>query len=132
MKGQADTIGIAMRRVLLGEIEGTCITRANEKSRQAARVNATEDEFAFRFMLRVYRDKNVNSFVVRVTPSEDGKPFSEDLYIKFPPDSTAKIDARRGPKATSQILDSRLPAEAERAPATVAVFYANTDKEPTE
>nr|WOC90947.1 RNA polymerase alpha subunit [Utricularia arenaria] len=27
MKGQADTIGIAMRRVLLGEIEGTCITR---------------------------------------------------------------------------------------------------------
>ncbi|KAK7231020.1 hypothetical protein RIF29_48489 [Crotalaria pallida] len=28
MKGQADTIGIAMRRVLLGEIEGTCITCA--------------------------------------------------------------------------------------------------------
>nr|YP_009556612.1 RNA polymerase alpha subunit [Drosophyllum lusitanicum]QBC67533.1 RNA polymerase alpha subunit [Drosophyllum lusitanicum]QBC72938.1 RNA polymerase alpha subunit [Drosophyllum lusitanicum]QBE87518.1 RNA polymerase alpha subunit [Drosophyllum lusitanicum] len=28
IKGQADTIGIAMRRVLLGEIEGTCITRA--------------------------------------------------------------------------------------------------------
>nr|YP_009574023.1 RNA polymerase alpha subunit [Pemphis acidula]QBM31216.1 RNA polymerase alpha subunit [Pemphis acidula]WKK48001.1 RNA polymerase alpha subunit [Pemphis acidula] len=28
MKGQADTIGIAMRRALLGEIEGTSITRA--------------------------------------------------------------------------------------------------------
>jgi DNA-directed RNA polymerase subunit alpha len=28
MKGQADTIGIAMRRSLLGEVEGTCITRA--------------------------------------------------------------------------------------------------------
>nr|WVH38627.1 RNA polymerase alpha subunit [Schlechtendalia luzulifolia] len=28
MKGQADTIGIAMRRALLGEIEGTCITHA--------------------------------------------------------------------------------------------------------
>nr|YP_009699927.1 RpoA [Hydrostachys polymorpha]QEJ87921.1 RpoA [Hydrostachys polymorpha] len=28
MKGQADTIGIAMRRALLGEIEETCITRA--------------------------------------------------------------------------------------------------------
>nr|YP_010257678.1 RNA polymerase alpha subunit [Caladium bicolor]YP_010574057.1 RNA polymerase alpha subunit [Caladium humboldtii]QVY58662.1 RNA polymerase alpha subunit [Caladium bicolor]UZH93816.1 RNA polymerase alpha subunit [Caladium bicolor]UZH93902.1 RNA polymerase alpha subunit [Caladium humboldtii] len=28
MKGQADTIGIAMRRILLEEIEGTCITRA--------------------------------------------------------------------------------------------------------
>nr|YP_010965034.1 RNA polymerase alpha subunit [Vicia tibetica]WNM89937.1 RNA polymerase alpha subunit [Vicia tibetica] len=28
MKGQGDTIGIAMRRILLGEIEGTCITRA--------------------------------------------------------------------------------------------------------
>jgi DNA-directed RNA polymerase subunit alpha len=28
MKGQADTIGIVMRRALLGEIEGTCITRA--------------------------------------------------------------------------------------------------------
>nr|YP_009828962.1 RNA polymerase alpha subunit [Impatiens hawkeri]QJC59257.1 RNA polymerase alpha subunit [Impatiens hawkeri] len=28
MKSQADTIGISMRRVLLGEIEGTCITRA--------------------------------------------------------------------------------------------------------
>jgi len=27
MKGQADTIGIAIRRILLGEIEGTCITR---------------------------------------------------------------------------------------------------------
>nr|YP_009862015.1 RNA polymerase alpha subunit [Viscum liquidambaricola]QKV09840.1 RNA polymerase alpha subunit [Viscum liquidambaricola] len=27
MKGQAETIGIAMRRALLGEIEGTCITR---------------------------------------------------------------------------------------------------------
>nr|WOC91428.1 RNA polymerase alpha subunit [Utricularia graminifolia] len=27
MKGQADTIGITVRRVLLGEIEGTCITR---------------------------------------------------------------------------------------------------------
>nr|ATL59828.1 RNA polymerase alpha subunit [Retiniphyllum pilosum] len=27
MKGQADTIGIAIRRALLGEIEGTCITR---------------------------------------------------------------------------------------------------------
>nr|YP_010187317.1 RNA polymerase alpha subunit [Utricularia tenuicaulis]YP_010987053.1 RNA polymerase alpha subunit [Utricularia minor]YP_010987139.1 RNA polymerase alpha subunit [Utricularia vulgaris]WOC91034.1 RNA polymerase alpha subunit [Utricularia australis]QWZ47701.1 RNA polymerase alpha subunit [Utricularia tenuicaulis]WOL38530.1 RNA polymerase alpha subunit [Utricularia minor]WOL38616.1 RNA polymerase alpha subunit [Utricularia vulgaris] len=27
MKGQADTIGIALRRALLGEIEGTCITR---------------------------------------------------------------------------------------------------------
>jgi len=26
MKGQADTIGIAIRRILLGEIEGTCIT----------------------------------------------------------------------------------------------------------
>nr|AGW97303.1 RNA polymerase alpha subunit [Ipomoea hederifolia] len=33
MKGQADTIGIAMRRALLGEIEGTCITRVkSEKS----------------------------------------------------------------------------------------------------
>nr|YP_008994426.1 RNA polymerase alpha subunit [Viviania marifolia]AGV02854.1 RNA polymerase alpha subunit [Viviania marifolia] len=30
-KGQADTIGIAMRRALLGEIEGTCITRAKWK-----------------------------------------------------------------------------------------------------
>nr|YP_010118308.1 RNA polymerase alpha subunit [Pilea peploides]QQY85919.1 RNA polymerase alpha subunit [Pilea peploides] len=28
MRGQAETIGIAMRRALLGEIEGTCITRA--------------------------------------------------------------------------------------------------------
>nr|QWL20620.1 RNA polymerase alpha subunit [Endiandra dolichocarpa]QWL23228.1 RNA polymerase alpha subunit [Endiandra sp. C40] len=28
MKGQADTIGIAMRKALLGEIEATCITRA--------------------------------------------------------------------------------------------------------
>ncbi|GAV59080.1 LOW QUALITY PROTEIN: Ribosomal_S11 domain-containing protein/RNA_pol_A_bac domain-containing protein/RNA_pol_L domain-containing protein, partial [Cephalotus follicularis] len=28
MKGQADTIDIAIRRALLGEIEGTCITRA--------------------------------------------------------------------------------------------------------
>nr|YP_010868881.1 RNA polymerase alpha subunit [Vanilla somae]WGU45603.1 RNA polymerase alpha subunit [Vanilla somae] len=28
MKGQGDTIGIAMRRALLREIEGTCITRA--------------------------------------------------------------------------------------------------------
>ncbi|XP_068664491.1 DNA-directed RNA polymerase subunit alpha-like, partial [Aristolochia californica] len=28
MKGQADMIGIAMRRALLGEIEGACITRA--------------------------------------------------------------------------------------------------------
>jgi DNA-directed RNA polymerase subunit alpha len=27
-KGEAETIGIAMRRALLGEIEGTCITRA--------------------------------------------------------------------------------------------------------
>nr|YP_010006408.1 RNA polymerase alpha subunit [Dilkea retusa]QNR05083.1 RNA polymerase alpha subunit [Dilkea retusa] len=32
MKGQADTIGIAMRRALLGEIEGTCITRAKSES----------------------------------------------------------------------------------------------------
>nr|YP_010163244.1 RNA polymerase alpha subunit [Podalyria calyptrata]QRI61036.1 RNA polymerase alpha subunit [Podalyria calyptrata] len=31
MKGQADTIGIAMRRVLLGEIEGTCITCAKSE-----------------------------------------------------------------------------------------------------
>nr|BDY07877.1 RNA polymerase subunit alpha [Lysimachia insignis] len=31
MKGQADTIGIAMRRALLGEIEGTCITRARSE-----------------------------------------------------------------------------------------------------
>nr|YP_009546767.1 RNA polymerase alpha subunit [Anigozanthos flavidus]AYP35507.1 RNA polymerase alpha subunit [Anigozanthos flavidus] len=31
MKGQADTIGIAMRRALFGEIEGTCITRAKSK-----------------------------------------------------------------------------------------------------
>nr|YP_010470943.1 RNA polymerase alpha subunit [Bouea macrophylla]UVF62772.1 RNA polymerase alpha subunit [Bouea macrophylla] len=31
MKGQADTIGIAMRRALLGETEGTCITRAKSE-----------------------------------------------------------------------------------------------------
>ncbi|CAL5179130.1 unnamed protein product [Lathyrus oleraceus] len=31
MKGQADTIGITMRRILLGEIEGTCITRAKSE-----------------------------------------------------------------------------------------------------
>nr|YP_010012249.1 RNA polymerase alpha subunit [Caylusea hexagyna]QOI12676.1 RNA polymerase alpha subunit [Caylusea hexagyna] len=31
-KGQADTIGIAMRRALLGEIEGTCITRAKSEN----------------------------------------------------------------------------------------------------
>jgi len=31
MKGQADIIGIAMRRALLGEIEGTCITRAKSE-----------------------------------------------------------------------------------------------------
>nr|QNS26029.1 RNA polymerase alpha subunit [Broussonetia kaempferi] len=31
MRGQADTIGIAMRRALLGEIEGTCITRVKSK-----------------------------------------------------------------------------------------------------
>ncbi|KAG9132935.1 hypothetical protein Leryth_026763 [Lithospermum erythrorhizon] len=29
---QADTIGIAMRRALLGEIEGTCITRVKFES----------------------------------------------------------------------------------------------------
>ncbi|KAL0553665.1 hypothetical protein IC582_007565 [Cucumis melo] len=29
MKGQGDIIGIAMRKALLGEIKGTCITRAN-------------------------------------------------------------------------------------------------------
>ena len=32
MKGQADTIGSAMRRALLGEIEGTCITRVKSES----------------------------------------------------------------------------------------------------
>nr|YP_006503721.1 RNA polymerase alpha subunit [Erycina pusilla]AEJ72527.1 RNA polymerase alpha subunit [Erycina pusilla] len=32
LKGQADTIGIAMRRALLGEIEGTCITRATSEN----------------------------------------------------------------------------------------------------
>nr|YP_009745527.1 RNA polymerase alpha subunit [Tribulus terrestris]QIH29952.1 RNA polymerase alpha subunit [Tribulus terrestris]QSX43062.1 RNA polymerase alpha subunit [Tribulus terrestris] len=32
LKGQADTIGIAMRRALLGEIEGTCITRAKSEN----------------------------------------------------------------------------------------------------
>nr|YP_009996552.1 RNA polymerase alpha subunit [Oberonioides microtatantha]QNQ66029.1 RNA polymerase alpha subunit [Oberonioides microtatantha] len=32
MKGQADTIGIAMRRALLGEIEGTCITRVTSEN----------------------------------------------------------------------------------------------------
>nr|YP_009771857.1 RNA polymerase alpha subunit [Baphia racemosa]QIT02642.1 RNA polymerase alpha subunit [Baphia racemosa] len=31
MKGQANTIGIVMRRILLGEIEGTCITRAKSE-----------------------------------------------------------------------------------------------------
>nr|YP_009053960.1 RNA polymerase alpha subunit [Hanabusaya asiatica]AHY94416.1 RNA polymerase alpha subunit [Hanabusaya asiatica] len=31
LKGQADTIGIAMRRTLLGELEGTCITRAKSE-----------------------------------------------------------------------------------------------------
>nr|YP_009708830.1 RNA polymerase alpha subunit [Aegiceras corniculatum]QEW86475.1 RNA polymerase alpha subunit [Aegiceras corniculatum] len=31
MKGQADTLGIAMRRALLGEIEGTYITRARSE-----------------------------------------------------------------------------------------------------
>nr|YP_010006725.1 RNA polymerase alpha subunit [Passiflora cerradensis]QNR05492.1 RNA polymerase alpha subunit [Passiflora cerradensis] len=31
MKGQADTIGISMRRALLGELEGTCITRAKSE-----------------------------------------------------------------------------------------------------
>nr|YP_010628786.1 RNA polymerase alpha subunit [Begonia egregia]WBN95732.1 RNA polymerase alpha subunit [Begonia egregia] len=31
MKGQADTIGIAMRKALLGEMEGTCITRAKSE-----------------------------------------------------------------------------------------------------
>jgi DNA-directed RNA polymerase subunit alpha len=31
MKGQADTIGIAMRKALLGEIEGTCITRVKSE-----------------------------------------------------------------------------------------------------
>ena len=30
-RGQADTIGIAMRRALLGEIKGTCITRAKSE-----------------------------------------------------------------------------------------------------
>nr|ULD67286.1 RNA polymerase alpha subunit [Thymus mongolicus] len=32
MKGQADTIGISMRRALLGEIEGTCITRVKSEN----------------------------------------------------------------------------------------------------
>nr|YP_010953134.1 RNA polymerase alpha subunit [Amorphophallus yunnanensis]WMQ76043.1 RNA polymerase alpha subunit [Amorphophallus yunnanensis] len=31
MKGQADTMGIAIRRILLEEIEGTCITRAKSE-----------------------------------------------------------------------------------------------------
>ncbi|CAK8544581.1 unnamed protein product [Lathyrus sativus] len=31
LKGQADTIGIAMQRILLGEIDGTCITRAKSE-----------------------------------------------------------------------------------------------------
>nr|QBZ77924.1 RNA polymerase alpha subunit [Ranzania japonica] len=31
LKGQADTIGIAMRRALLGEVEGTCITHAKSE-----------------------------------------------------------------------------------------------------
>nr|YP_009994486.1 RNA polymerase alpha subunit [Cuscuta pedicellata]QNP08620.1 RNA polymerase alpha subunit [Cuscuta pedicellata] len=39
IKGQADTIGIAMRRALLGEIEGTCITRV--KSEKASHEYST-------------------------------------------------------------------------------------------
>nr|CAD1835899.1 unnamed protein product [Ananas comosus var. bracteatus] len=33
-QGQADTIGIAMRRALLGEIEGRCITRAKSEKKE--------------------------------------------------------------------------------------------------
>ncbi|MFS7893490.1 putative DNA-directed RNA polymerase [Helianthus anomalus] len=46
MKGQADTIGIAMRRALLGEIEGTCITRA--KSEKISHEYATIMEIVLR------------------------------------------------------------------------------------
>ncbi|KAL6312122.1 hypothetical protein AAG906_021931 [Vitis piasezkii] len=42
IKGQADTIGIAMRRALLGEIEGTCITLGIQESVHEILMNLKE------------------------------------------------------------------------------------------
>ncbi|KAD7116578.1 hypothetical protein E3N88_03846 [Mikania micrantha] len=46
MKGQADTIGIAMQSALLGEIEGTCITRAKSEkiSHEYSTIMANDDD----------------------------------------------------------------------------------------
>ncbi|RHN59741.1 putative DNA-directed RNA polymerase [Medicago truncatula] len=56
-KGQADTIGIAMRRILLGEIEGTCITRA--KSEKIPHEYSTIVEIVLKSNLYGTRDASI-------------------------------------------------------------------------
>ncbi|KAL6511416.1 hypothetical protein OROMI_034817 [Orobanche minor] len=66
LKGQANTIGIAMRRALLGEIEGTCITRVkyenapHEYSTITDRINGActvHKGYKFTLLNRLYRER---------------------------------------------------------------------------
>ncbi len=81
-KGQADTIGIAMRRALLGEIEGTCITRAkSEKIPHEYSTIACIQESVYEIFM------NLKEIVLRSNLYGTRKAF---ICVKGPGDVTAQ------------------------------------------
>nr|GLL25346.1 ribosomal protein S11 [Ipomoea trifida]GLL25506.1 ribosomal protein S11 [Ipomoea trifida] len=69
--GQADTIGIAMRRALLGEIEGTCITRV--KSEKAPHEYST---IAGELLLEMKEALKLRERIAEIYAQRTGNPTS--------------------------------------------------------
>ncbi|KAB2067930.1 hypothetical protein ES319_A09G261700v1 [Gossypium barbadense] len=102
MKDQADTVGIVMRRALLGELEGTCITRA--KSEKIPHVYSTIVEIVLRGNLYGTR----NAFICAKGPG-----YVTAQYIILPP-SVEIVDNTQHVASLTEPIDLCIGLQIER------------------
>ncbi|PPS20375.1 hypothetical protein GOBAR_AA00196 [Gossypium barbadense] len=102
MKGQADTIGIAMRRALLGELEGTCITCA--KSEKIPHEYSTIVEIVLRGNLYGTR----NAFICAKGP---GYVTAQDIIL---PPSVEIVDNTQHVASLTEPIDLCIGLQIER------------------
>nr|YP_010630737.1 RNA polymerase alpha subunit [Acalypha hispida]WBN97790.1 RNA polymerase alpha subunit [Acalypha hispida] len=116
MKGQADTIGIATRRALLGEIEGTCITRAKSEKiphefSTIAGIQESIHEILMNLKEIVLRSNLYGTFDASICVKGPGYVTAQDIIL---PPFVEIIDNTQRIASLTEPIDLRIGLQIER------------------
>nr|YP_010712254.1 RNA polymerase alpha subunit [Corydalis ternata]UGO88542.1 RNA polymerase alpha subunit [Corydalis ternata]WDA92909.1 RNA polymerase alpha subunit [Corydalis ternata] len=116
LRGQANTIGLAMRRVLLGELEGTCITRAKSEKllheySNIAGIEESVQEILMNLKEIVLRSNLYGSRNASICVKGPGYVTAQDIIL---PPSVEMVDTTQHIASLTEPIDFCIELQVER------------------